>query len=231
MKNIIIVFLLLPVICFSQSKFSVGLNVGAKAGILSSTGEKNRSISQKANIKFGYSIALDATYQIADHIFIRSGFGFEKSNFGHQTEGVLWGTCIEAALAVGETPKETNYYDDFSIKSIIVPVDLGYVFRAKEGTEKFYLGIGVQYNRVLDVSTNQRVEKEGFDTEQFENFEGIIDTSPFSGKLFFGFEFPFSKLKIGIEPIIKFTPNEVDLIFLSESSILLEPGLNIRLSL
>jgi len=227
MKNIILAFLLLPVICFSQSKFSVGLNVGAKVGLLQFESAGNNSIAQKANIKIGYSVGLDATYQTTDRIFLRSGFGYENSQFGFQTEGVVLGTCIDATNGI---VRESNYYDRLSIESIIIPLDLGFVIWEKEGIDKFYFGIGTQYNAILETSTNQRFEKEGVDVSP-ETFDSEIDASNFSGKLFFGFEYPISKIKISIEPTVKFTPNNFDLNFLAEGSSILEPGINIRLSL
>ena len=227
MKKLAILFFLLPALCFGQSKFTVGINFGGKLGKIKLSEQANSSISQSSKIKAGYSLGVYVSYPLTEKIFIRSGFGYENSRFDFQTEGVLWGNCIDEALAAGETPKETNYYDDISIKSVIVPIDFGYVVWEKEGGEKLYFGIGGQYNGVLKTSLKQLAAKEGTATNQ-ETFDYEMNASPFSGKLFLGFQYPYSKYQIYIEPSVKFTPNEFTLFFLTEGSSLIEPGLQIR---
>ncbi len=229
MKDLAFLFFLLPAMCFGQSSFTVGLNFGGKLGKIKLDNQANRSVSQGSKIKAGYSLGLDVSYPLTDKIFIRSGFGYENSRFDFQTEGVLWGNCIADALAVGETPKETNYYDEISIQSVIIPIDLGYVVWKKEGGEKIYFGIGGQYNGIFKTSIEQLVTKEGFDTLQ-ETFDFEMNAAPFSGKLFAGLQYPLSKYQIYIEPNVKFTPNEFSLFFFSEGSSLIEPGLQIRLT-
>ena len=120
MKNLVVLLFFLPIACIGQSKFSIGLNFGAKIGQIKIDDQANQSVSQESKIKVGYSLGFDVSYPLTEKLFLHSGFGYENSRFDFQTEGVLWGSCIDQALAAGETPKTTNYYDDISIKSCLL---------------------------------------------------------------------------------------------------------------
>lgn len=232
MKQTLIFLLFLPVLSIGQSKFSFGVNAGVKAGILTlNNSPSNQSISQEAKPNIGYSFGIDASYFLNAQYFVRSGFGYDNSRFSFQTEGVVWGSCIDASAGIA---RETNYYETLSIKSIQVPIDFGYFISGNEKDLKIFLGAGVQYNHILKTQTQSRIEKEGGMTS-IEPPTGTsddgIDASVVSGKIFMGVEYPFySKMKLIIEPTIKFTPNEFELFFLKEGSSLVEPGIVVRLN-
>lgn len=230
MKQALILLFFLPILSFGQSKFSFGVNAGAKAGILTLDAPSGLSVSQEAKPNIGYSFGMDVSYLLNKRYFLRSGFGYENSRFSFQTEGVVWGSCIEASAGI---VRETNYYEVLSIKSIQIPIDFGYFISGDEKDLKIFLGAGVQYNHILKTETRSRIEKEGMASIEppTGTSDDGIDASVISGKIFMGFEYPFySKLSLIVEPTIKFTPNEFDLFFFREGKSLIEPGVVLRLN-
>lgn len=227
MKQALILLLFLPIFSFGQSKFSFGINAGVKAGIMNIEEETlNRSITQNSKLKAGYSVGIDLKYDISSRLFVRSGLLYENSRYAFETEGLTFGACFDP---VTFEARETRIFETPSIKTIGIPLDLGYVFSDAENMKLFFGG-GFQYNFVLDAEIVTSSQKEGEGTVEGTSEDGV-NPSNYALKIFLGAEFSLTpKMNLAVEPTLKFIQNEFEFFSLAKTSSSIEPGVVVRVS-
>jgi len=142
-KNIqtLIIILIIPLVGFSQNKFSFGVNTNVEIGFTSI--EKSDLFSQfdesLSNI-ITYSAGLQAQYNFNNNTFVRSGVNFINKDISYTVDGFLFGTGI-----TDTTTNSSRIDNDINIKSIAIPVDYGIMLNPNNEKVNFIVGIGVLY--------------------------------------------------------------------------------------
>lgn len=226
--KIFIVLTILPIILLGQNKFSVGLNVSSELSFMkieeSRAEEFNNGIYEEGGVGVGYFGGIQIQYNLKNQFFLRSGLSYAKSSYQHKIKGLLFGTDIQN----GTTSSIVN---DITISLIRIPVDLGYKIMTKRGKINFLAGIGGAINIKIGEKSEGQVLHDIIEDEKLTEVENKIDESLLSGKIFCGVEFSVNeKIALGIEPHLKYTPNDFTLyLYDSKSKTSMEVGLTIRL--
>lgn len=212
--QIITIFLILPIIGFSQNKFSLGANLNTEINSLKIIDSE----TEKGGIGVGYSIGIQAQYGLNEKTFLRSGINYQNDNYSYSRGALRWSS--------GDiTPATQN---DITIKSIGIPVDFGYTIKSKNQKINYFIGFGGLINLNLDDKT----ETQSIGEQDLHPFLSIrereINKSSYSIGAFIGIEIKFGEnMILGIEPNFRYGSN----IFtpLEFKSRLIESGFTIRI--
>lgn len=151
-KLLIVLFIILPIISFSQEKFDLGVKTGINFTTLLGDGE---FVSEGSGISYGYVAGLDYGYLISNNFSLRSGLEFKKSQI-------------------------KNYYPT-SLVQVYVYSDFNYIsiplkFRiSTNGKTKMFFEVGASANYLLKQFYSSELEIGGVPTylENTDNFNRL----------------------------------------------------------
>lgn len=219
MKIQIIIFILtLPMVGLCQNKFSVGVNVNSQISILTIKDSNAPSgIDEKAGLGIGYSLGLQAQYNINEKLFLLSGIHYQNRINRHKIGGIRYPSGI------------ASIQNDITIISIGIPVDFGYSIKSKNQKINYVIGLGGLMNVPVDTKTETKVLHEQMDDEKLTQAENIVNESVFTLGIFGGIEININeKTVLGIEPNVRFTPNKFFLYLYDSKASTIETGITLR---
>ena len=222
--QIIIIALILPIVGFCQNKFSIGANVNSQISILTiNDSQAANGIDEKGGLGFGYSIGIQAQYGFNEKTFLRTGINYQNRVNRHKIEGLRFGTDI-----INGT--ESSIQNDIEITSIGIPVDFGYSMKSKNEKINYLVGFGGVINVNLDTKTKAKILHEQIDDEELTQAENEVEESIFTIGVFGGMEINISeRLVLGIEPNLRFTPNNFTLYLYDSEASTFETGITLRI--
>ena len=229
MKNqiqIIVIVIALPFLGLSQNKFSVGANGNSQISLMTIKDSQAASgIDEKGGVGVGYSIGIQAQYALKEKTFLRSGINYQNRKNRHKIEGLRFGTDI-----INDT--ESSIQNDITITSIGIPIDFGYSIKSKNEKITYIIGLGGVINVNLGTKTKAKILHEQIDDEELTQAENGVDESIFTMGIFGGMEMKLSeKMVLGIEPNLRFTPNNFTLYLYNSKASTFETGITFRVRL
>lgn len=223
--QIITIAFLLPFLCYSQNKFSAGINANSGISFLQiKESQATSGINEKGGLGFGYSIGIQAQYKLSEKTFLRTGVNYQSSKNRHKIEGLRFVTDI-----INGT--ESSIQNDIAISSIGIPLDFGYLIESKNEKINYLIGFGGIINLNLETTTKAKILHEQIDDENLTQAENEVDESIYSIGIFGGVELQLNdKIILGIEPNLRFTPNKFTLyLYESEARTAIETGITVRI--
>lgn len=222
--QIIVIALVLPIVGFCQNKFSIGANVNSQISILTiNNSQSANGIDEKGGLGLGYSIGIQTQYGFNEKTFLRSGINYQNRINRHKIKGLRFGTDI-----INGT--ESSIQNDITITSIGIPVDFGYSVKSKKEKINYLIGIGGLININLETKTKAIILHEQIADEELSQAENEVDESIFTIGIFGGMEIKISeKMVLGIEPNLRFTPNNFTLYFYDSEANTFETGITLRI--
>ncbi|MFK7973044.1 MAG: outer membrane beta-barrel protein [Bacteroidia bacterium] len=225
--SFILAFLLLPILAFSQNKLSFGVQAQPKLSFYSTEYTKGTGFLRVAFSSNGESLGVSfggfVQYEIGSNFFVRSGLSHESTKF----ENTIWGPIFPDDL-INETTSTLRYTATFSFISI--PLDFAYRLTPRNGKVQVHVGLGVSSNLTNSVTQRLSITSEGRIDEQLHEEGYMPNPSTFSFGFLGGIEFSLGeKFGLGIEPRIKFTPNEFVWLFAFESKTTAEASVAVML--
>jgi len=221
--NITVFTLLLPILGFCQSNFSIGANISPRINKLKVT-ESNAFLGETGEFGLGYSLGIQFQINLSKNLFIRNAVNYQQINHKHKEYRHGF------ALSSPDDPlpiKKRNIH----VSSIEFPLDIGYLIRSKNGKYNFPIGIRgtIKYN--LDMESDVILSSELYGERILPDQKDEINFANYSVAFFGGIEIGLNKKMIlGIEPLFILTPNKF--IFGITDSIAkteFETGLTIRI--
>jgi hypothetical protein len=226
MKNQIVILALsiLPLASFGQSKFSVGVNANAQWSFMNVVQNGAMFATEKGGTALGYAFGLQVQYDFSENWFLRSGAGYQVANHLYRIEGLQFATDIMD----GTTSRIESHV---ALHAVGIPLDLGYRFPLKGGAFSFLLGASGLIAIHVDTGEENTIYYGNGDIQRLASTTYEIDASLFSAGLFTGMEMGFgSKLVLGVEPNIRYTPNTFTFHPLgSRAKTAFEAGLTLRI--
>jgi hypothetical protein len=164
--QIIIFILTLPMVGLCQKKFSVGANVNSQISILTIKDSNAPSgINEKAGLGIGYSLGLQAQYNINEKLFLRSGIQYQNRINRHKIGGLRYPSGI------------ASIQNDITIISMGIPFDFGYSIKSKNEKMNYVIGLGGVINVPVDTKTEAKVLHEQMEVKKLTQAENIVDES------------------------------------------------------
>lgn len=223
-NQIIAIILIFPIITFSQKRFSFGINANSHISILSI--KKNQVVNEteeKGKREFGYMLGFQTQYDLSEKVILRSGLNFQNRKIHHRIEGLRFGSDIRDNT-------ESSIQNKISIKSIGIPLDLGFLIKSKKNKINYLIGFGGIMNLNLDTKTEAKTLHELVDDEDLPQAKNEVKSSTYTIGAFGGIEVPLSaKLLLGIEPNLKFNPKKITLFLYESEASIIEPGITLRI--
>ncbi len=221
--RIISIMLIFPIMGFSQNKISLGANVNTPISLMTIKAPQTAGgIGEKGGIGIGYSLGIQAQYDLNPKVFLRSGINYQNIKNRHKIEGLKFETDI-----LNDT--ESSIQNDIIITSIGIPVDLGYTINSKNKKINYMIGFGSILNVNLGTKTKAKILHEQMDDEELTQVENEVDESIFTIGMFAGLEIKLGeKMVLGIEPNLRFTPNNFKLYFFDSDASAIVTGITLR---
>jgi hypothetical protein len=222
--QIIVIILILPIMGLCQNKFSIGAIANTQISLMTINDSQAASgIDEKGGIGIGYSIGIQAQYSLNEKIFLRSGINYQNRKNRHKIKGLRLGTDIFNGT-------ESSVQNDITITSIGIPVDFGYSIKSKNEKINYVIGFGGVINVNVDTRTKAKILHEQIDDEELTQAENKVDESVYSIGIFGGMEMKISeKMVLGIEPNLRFTPNNFTLYLYDSKANTIETGITLRI--
>ena len=210
---------------FAQNKFSIGISISSGFDFVENTNSKVIDfIDENINSNVSYGFGFQLQYNVKEALFIRSGFNYKNFKYEHNLVGLLdegnpW------------NDQAWNIVKNISSKNIRIPLEIGYNILNTSESVQYYVGLSGAVNLNLENKSTGTSFQSGMPDFKLKDTYDEISESKFSIGLFTGVEFQIlEKTLIGIEPYIKYNPNEFILyLFETEASTKSELGLTIRL--
>ena len=210
---------------FTQNKFSLGISTSTHIDFVEITNSKViEFIDESINSQVGYGFGFQLQYNVKNAIFLRSGFNYRNFKYEHNLVGILdqgnpW------------NDQAWNVIKNISSKNIIVPIEMGYNFLSTSEKTLYYIGVSCAINLNLENKSTGIFFQSGMSDVELNDVYNVVSESKYSIGLFAGVEFKILETThIGIEPYIRYNPNEFILyLFETEASTKSELGLTIRL--
>jgi hypothetical protein len=228
MYRSITIFVLLQLFAFTiygQKKFSAGINFGTEWSFMKiSTSNAPGDLDESGTPGLGYAVGLQVQYALSEKLFLRSGATCLSQQHRHKISGLRFETDIQNMT-------ESSIRNTITISSIAIPLDLGLRLPTKSGKLHYLFGVGGAVSLHMDTGSEARIESGSGPDEDLTKVENDVKEPAYAVGLFGGLEFGLGeRLILGIEPNVRFTPNEFTLYpFDSEAMTAVESGLTLRL--
>ena len=221
--QIIALLLVLPLWSFSQKKLSIGVNTNAMVSFMRVTTQFPDKAMENGELGFGYSFGFHFHYLIYEEAFLRTGLDYQKRNSRYKYDGPVYnGNSFLVPDGILQF--------DFDLSSIGIPIEFGYKLKSKKEQINYIVGFGTVLNLKLKTKTKV-VLVQGQTDSGFISFGRMqADESLVTVGIFGGIEIVMNKkLRLTIEPNIRFTPNDFDLgLYESDAWTSMEAGLTLR---
>jgi len=197
----LIFFLLLPILGYSQSNFSIGGHLSTRINKIKLI-DSQRSLGEPTQFGYGYSIGMQIQFTTKNNFFLRSGINYQRIKHQHRE---YW---FRFALNGSDDPM--NFVKrTVDVQSIVIPLEIGYLIKSKSGKVNFPLGIGGSLNFDLATKIDSKVVSAPYGETSNPNDHYSITPSIYSLVFFGGVEINLGeKMILGIEPNFRLTPNE-----------------------
>ncbi len=111
-----------------------------------------------------------------------------------------------------------------------IPFDFGYSIKSKNEKINYVIGLGGVINVPVDTKTETWVLHEQMDDRVLTQAENIVDESVYTIGIFGGIEIKINeKMVLGIEPNVRFTPNNFTLVLYDSKASTFETGITLRI--